>query len=125
VSDWEAPDGIVTVDIDPTTGQLATAGCPGARNEVFIAGTQPVELCRVHGGGTRQVAGWDTAPAAAAPTSKSAREAGSEGDGPARSSRSIRINSTPVPSTTPGQAPAEKKTEEKKGFFGRIRDVFK
>ena len=65
VHGWDAPDGIVSVDIDPLSGQLATAGCGGARSEVFVSGTQPVELCRLHGGGGTQVAGWETVPAPA------------------------------------------------------------
>jgi penicillin-binding protein 1B len=56
---FEAPDGIVTVDIDAETGELATPRCPKVRSEVFIAGTQPVQACRLHGDGRTQVAGWD------------------------------------------------------------------
>ena len=62
VTGWDAPDGIVSVDIDPASGQLATVGCPSARAEVFVSGTQPVELCRLHGGGITHVAGWETTP---------------------------------------------------------------
>ena len=66
VHDWDAPDGIVSVDIDPLSGQLATTACPSARPEYFVSGTQPVEMCRLHGGGGTQVAGWETTPAPAA-----------------------------------------------------------
>jgi len=45
------PSGIVTVDIDPETLQLATPGCPQTRREVFIEGTQPTQFCQKHGGG--------------------------------------------------------------------------
>ena len=42
--------------------------CPKTRSEVYIAGTEPVGLCPLHGGrgGITTVAGWDTAPAACA-----------------------------------------------------------
>ena len=60
VTPFEAPEGIVSADIDPESGQLATSACPTYRPEVFIAGTQPVELCHLHGGGGTQVASWDT-----------------------------------------------------------------
>ncbi len=131
VSDWDAPEGIVSVDIDPTTGQLATAGCPSARTEVFISGTQPVELCRMHGGGSTQVAGWETTPAAPVAKAAGGREeappktAQAAGVGGFRSARPVDSNGS-----QPGDAPQQPqqqqpKKEERKGFFGRIRDIFK
>ena len=61
-----APDGIVTIDIDPLSGMPATPACPKVRSEVYIAGTQPVGLCPLHGGrqGITNIAGWDTEEAA-------------------------------------------------------------
>ena len=44
------PDGIVTDEIDPTTGLIATDQCPARRTEYFIEGTQPQRLCEVHSG---------------------------------------------------------------------------
>ena len=41
VSEFEAPAGVVGVQIDPASGQLATAACPKVRTEYFIEGTQP------------------------------------------------------------------------------------
>ena len=58
VHGFSAPDGIVTADIDAETGLLATATCPKTRSEVFLAGTQPVEICTLHGGGT-QITDWN------------------------------------------------------------------
>jgi penicillin-binding protein 1B len=45
------PPGVVTRDIDPKTGQLATFQCPEHVSEVFIEGTEPSIYCEVHGGG--------------------------------------------------------------------------
>jgi len=45
------PPGVVTRDIDPKTGQLATFQCPEQISEVFIEGTEPSVYCEVHGGG--------------------------------------------------------------------------
>jgi penicillin-binding protein 1B len=59
VHSFEAPDGIVTADIDPESGQLATAACPKTKSEVFLAGTQPIETCALHGGGT-QITDWNS-----------------------------------------------------------------
>ena len=39
------PDGIVDVEIDPTTGLLATDKCPTKVTEYFIEGSQPEESC--------------------------------------------------------------------------------
>ena len=57
-----APDGIVTIDIDPETGFPATPACPTHATEVYIAGTQPVGACPKHGGRmiTTTASGWDT-----------------------------------------------------------------
>ena len=59
VRGFSAPDGIVTADIDPESGQLATTNCPKTRSEVFLAGTQPIETCALHGGGT-QITDWNS-----------------------------------------------------------------
>ncbi|MGA3188015.1 MAG: PBP1A family penicillin-binding protein [Bryobacteraceae bacterium] len=58
VHGFSAPEGIVTADIDAETGQLATPNCPKTRSEVFLAGTQPIESCTLHGGGT-QITDWN------------------------------------------------------------------
>jgi penicillin-binding protein 1B len=47
---FQKPDGIVSAEIDPTTGLLATDSCPTRRAEYFIEGTQPVENCTAHTG---------------------------------------------------------------------------
>ncbi len=57
------PEGVVSLDIDPESGMPATAACPNARPEVFVAGTEPVGSCPLHGGGqgdTTHVSSWDT-----------------------------------------------------------------
>jgi penicillin-binding protein 1B len=59
VHGFSAPDGIVTAEIDAETGMLAAPNCPKKRNEVFIAGTQPIEICSLHGGGTH-ITDWNS-----------------------------------------------------------------
>ena len=49
VQQFERPEGVISVLIDPDTLQLACDQCPVAREEVFIAGTEPAEVCRLHG----------------------------------------------------------------------------
>ena len=117
---FAAPDGIVTVMVDPVTGQLA-ANCPNARVEVFIAGTQPVQLCRLHGGhgGATQIAGWE-APAAEPSGEQAASPPRAAGGSPGRVAhqRSPQVNAPQPP-------PAESAQKPGRGFFGRIRDLFR
>ncbi|MEE9234516.1 MAG: PBP1A family penicillin-binding protein [Candidatus Acidoferrales bacterium] len=42
------PEGIVAVPLDPETLQIATPECPEVRTEIFIAGTEPTEMCPKH-----------------------------------------------------------------------------
>ena len=59
---FSAPDGVTTVMIDPETGMPATANCPERAAEVFIAGTEPVGACTLHGGKKEMtVSSWDDA----------------------------------------------------------------
>jgi penicillin-binding protein 1B len=44
-SSFAKPDGIVDVEIDPTTGLLAGEKCPTRAAEYFIEGTEPEENC--------------------------------------------------------------------------------
>jgi penicillin-binding protein 1A len=50
---WSRPEGLTTATIDRQTGKLLTEWCPegSAREEVFLAGTEPTELCDVHAPG--------------------------------------------------------------------------
>jgi penicillin-binding protein 1B len=48
VRDFNTPRGLVTEEIDAQTGELATPACPKVREEIFLAGTEPVAACRTH-----------------------------------------------------------------------------
>ncbi len=115
VHEFEAPEGVVTADIDADNGLLATPGCPKVRSEVFIAGTQPVEACRLHGGGRTQVAGWDPV----APASAERIPVVAQTTKPAAAAPVTSISITPA---TPPQTPTPPKS---RGFFGRLKDIFK
>jgi len=122
---FDAPEGIVTLEIDPLSGQPATAACPTRKQEVFIAGTQPLDSCRLHGSnqpGVTHVAGWDTHPPQATPIAPPAslQQPPTAGGQP----RIITGDSPPASATANGEE-AEKPKEKKKGFFGRIFGVFK
>ena len=49
VKDFDPPEGVQSVLIDPESLQLATPNCPTTRQEVFVAGSAPTEYCEIHG----------------------------------------------------------------------------
>jgi len=135
---FPAPDGIVSIAIDPESGMPATPFCPRTRQEVYIAGTEPVGTCPLHGGGRQNVtnvAGWETAPPPVprAPSGDSGggggvRISGSGTDG--QTSPSVvaqRQNPGEPPGTEPAdptrQQPQEK--ARKPGIFRRLLNVLK
>ena len=46
--DWDVPDGLISVAIDPQTGGRATEWCPMATKEWFRVGTEPHGQCQEH-----------------------------------------------------------------------------
>src|SRR5258708_1782344 len=100
VTEFQPPSGIASVQIDPETGQLATAACPKVQSEYFIEGTQPVELCALHHGGGR-VASWE--------------ETQQPGQRPANTTQQARNPADP----------SLKKKDQRPGFFNRLRAIFK
>jgi penicillin-binding protein 1B len=127
VKPFEAPDGVVTVTIDPESGMPANSLCPQQTPEVFIAGTEPVGTCPLHGpkGGDRTtVTGWDL-PSGNPPSPDSP----STGATPVRRADSSSMISQVNPGGSPGAATADQppppQKPRKKGFFGRLKDVFK
>ena len=122
---FEAPDGIISVMIDPQSGMLATPSCPNPRPEDYIAGTQPVQLCPLHGGGhgpVTSVSGWQVAVPGSTP----------------QPANGVPLTALPgngaVPAAGPGAPPssanqpqpqAQNQKQEKKGFFHKLWGVFK
>jgi penicillin-binding protein 1B len=51
VKDFEKPEGVDSTIIDADTLQLATPNCPVTREEVYVSGSAPTQLCELHGGG--------------------------------------------------------------------------
>jgi penicillin-binding protein 1B len=132
---FRAPTGIVSLDVDPLSGMSATPACPTRQAEVYIAGTEPVGVCPLHGGRgvVATVAGWETSPPSVAPPAAGGGVptiTGSQGDGqlppdsPAR--RAARQAAGQPPSASDPPPPKEEpKNEKKKGFFQRLIRVFK
>jgi membrane carboxypeptidase/penicillin-binding protein len=70
---FPVPSDIVTADIDPDTGFLVSPYCPRRTTEVFIAGTAPTEVCRLHEGGD-----WNPEPELGAPPEEFPQEESDE-----------------------------------------------
>jgi penicillin-binding protein 1B len=125
VQEFQPPDGIVTVEIDPLSGQLATPLCPTTQTEVFLSGTQPVESCHLHGGTGTRVASWATLPAPVQPGESAAAPLGRSAP------RSLTVPRGPVETVTATRPPEQaqpqgaKREEKKKGFLRRLLSVFK
>jgi penicillin-binding protein 1B len=111
--EFPATEGVVTLNVDPQSGLLAGPGCAQSKPEVFIAGTEPVGICSPGGVRSDQtiVSGWD----AASPPVQ-ARDQGASPLPPRRD------NIQAVPAPSPYQNPPDPK---KKGFFGKLKSVFK
>ncbi len=113
VTSFAVPEGVVSAQIDPLSGGLATSACPKVTTAYFLLGTQPVQFCPLHQAGATEIAGWETSSpeqAAALP------------------------NVPPPPSTMPsGSTPGmnaqdqqKKKQEQKKpGFLDRLKSIFR
>jgi len=128
--EFTAPEGVVSVEIDPLSGMPATPACPKVYSEVYIAGTEPVGTCALHGGhgGVTNVAGWDTGgnPANAAdgtPTGGSREPAPPVARRAARQASAAQAAQAAPPSPPPGPQP--QKPEEKKSLLRRLLGVFK
>jgi penicillin-binding protein 1B len=118
VRPFAAPDGVVSVEIDPATGQLAMPSCPEPRMEYFITGTQPVESCRLHGGGGTRVASWDVMPTPSGGTAVAAPVKAAPVAQPA--ARAALEQPRPVEPKTVAAETKQEEPKKKRGFFGRL-----
>ncbi len=123
---FEPVDGIVSAQIDPDTNELATYACPNRASEVFIAGSQPSRFCYLHGGGGRRlllatnVAGWDSGD----PNPRNDEAAAEVEDTGEQALPPPLVIEVPPPIATPAD-PSPQESQKKKGFFGRILEVFR
>ncbi len=110
----EAPDGIVTVEVDAETGELATAACPKVRTEVFISGTQPIHACSRHGrGGQTLVSAFD------APEPVTLAKA----DEPEAAKARPRARAK-APKVIPITPAAKEEPKQQKGFWDKVKGLF-
>jgi penicillin-binding protein 1B len=123
--EFAAPDGVVTLTIDPLSGMPASPSCPEQKPEVFIAGTEPVGACPLHGGGHGQTmsSGWDTPAGGAQPAG--IKNAADPSAAPRRVSSAGAPAPLPYQPQTGQQPPNPADPQKKKGFLGKLKDVFK
>jgi hypothetical protein len=118
VRPFSPPDGVVSVEIDPASGQLAMPQCPDPRPEFFITGTQPVESCRLHGGGGTRVAQWDVPPAHPGGT---VAVVPAKPEPIAQPARVALDQPRPVePKVLAAEETKPEEPKKKRGFFGRL-----
>jgi penicillin-binding protein 1B len=74
--DWKRPDDVVSREVDPESGMLATPYCPQTHSEIFVAGTEPAVVCPLHAGSGEPSPLWrdrDTFPGEQPPASPDQR----------------------------------------------------
>ncbi len=99
--DFAQPSGVVDVQLDKMTNRLANAACPETYTAAFIAGTEPNESCDQNGG----IKGFFS------------RMVGLGGD------KANPPNQQVQPPPADGAQTGD--PSKKKGFFGKIVDIFK
>jgi penicillin-binding protein 1B len=115
-TDFPMPPGIVSVEIDPLSGDLAGPACPAPRPEYYILGTQPPMYCPLHRSGATEIAGWENSPAAPSIMPPS----------PAAAAPMVPALAEPPPE--PGNTPEKqqkKDQKKKKGFFDKLKSIFR
>ncbi len=127
VEDFGVPDGVVSTQIDPLSGQLATGACPNPRTEYYLVGTQPAQFCHLHGGGGTQIAGWETeAPPSTGNAVLGSKPAGgSFQPAPATQVRPIVVASGTQPDPNQPPDPNKDASKKKKGLLDRLKSIFK
>jgi penicillin-binding protein 1B len=117
VSDFDVPDGVVSAEIDPESGGLATSACPHVQTEYYLQGTQPTQFCPLHQGGSTQIAGWD----ATSPASPNVGPAPTPGQIALPAATAQNAPPLVVDPNNPNQPPRQKK----RGFFDKLKSIFK
>jgi penicillin-binding protein 1B len=113
VTDFALPDGVVSAQVDPLTGQLATSACPQVQTDYYLLGTQPIQFCLLHQGGSTQIAGWETPPM------------------PGQLAVPTALPTQPAVSTTQNlpnvdvQNQQTEKPKKKSGFFDKLKSIFR
>jgi penicillin-binding protein 1B len=120
VTDFDIPDGVVSSQIDPLSGELATSACPQMQAEYYLVGTQPVQFCHLHLGGSTQIASWETGVPGQSGMPANAPPPPGQPQPPAAIAQNPN---DPNASNQPQQQQQQK--EKKKGLFEKLKGIFK
>ena len=110
--DFDPPPGVLQETIDPQSGQLATSSCPQTVQEYFVSGSEPTQMCELHGGGHF----------ASAPANWLAHLFGKDNSNPSPPPPNSAAN--PPNGANPQEPPAEDESQKKKGLLGKIFGIF-
>ncbi len=128
VTDFSIPPGVVGAQIDPDSGQLATSTCPKTRTEYYLAGTQPVQYCSLHGGASTQIAGWGTAlpfPAGIAPAAVPLQPSSAKPPPFPDVQRPLANPSAAPSSQLADQQSPDSRKKKKPGVFDKLKGIFR
>ncbi len=107
------PTGVVQVELDKVTNELATPSCPETYTAEFVAGTEPKQTCDQaigdHRGFFTKIFGGNSQPTVLPPPTS---------NGPVN-------NMPPAQTTTASQQQQQEQEKKKKGFLGKIAGFFK
>ncbi len=109
---FTVPDGVVSAQIDPLSGALATSACPKVSTAYYLLGTQPVQFCPLHQGGATEIAGWD----ASSPEQQTAS--------PTPVNRPVTVPPGAIPNLNAQNLPKDKPDNKKHGFFDKLKSIF-
>ena len=111
--DFDPPPGVLQETIDPQSGQLATSSCPQTVQEYFVSGSEPTQMCELHGGGHF----------ASTPANWLAHLFGKDNNNPSPPPPNSAAN--PPNGANPQQPPAsDDESQKKKGLLGKIFGIF-
>jgi penicillin-binding protein 1B len=106
--DFDPPPGVLQETIDPQSGQLATSSCPQTVQEYFVSGSEPTQMCELHGGGHF----------ASAPANWLAHLFGKDNNNPSPPPPNSAAN--PPNGANPQQPPQRTSRKRKRGFWARF-----
>jgi penicillin-binding protein 1B len=121
VTDFAVPDGIVSAQIDPESGQLATSGCPKTVTEYYLTGTQPLLSCSLHQAGSTEIASWETPPQTPAAQAVIPSHLPSAALSPAQQAQA---QATLPGGQVPQQGQMQQQQPKKHGFLDKLKSIF-
>ncbi len=109
--DFDPPPGVLQETIDPQSGQLATSSCPQTVQEYFVSGSEPTQMCELHGGGHF----------ATAPANWLAHLFGKDNN---PSPPPPNSDANPPNGANPQPPASDDESQKKKGLLGKIFGIF-